>query len=47
MRDTHVASAIMFGRGRFQNGVLVEPKKEFAFNPRDEVKLAEFRNIIW
>ncbi|ETW76160.1 tridomain enzyme adenylation-thiolation-dehydrogenase [Heterobasidion irregulare TC 32-1] len=47
VRDTHVASAIMFGRGRFQNGVLIEPKKEFAFDPRDEVKLAEFRNIIW
>lgn len=37
----------MFGRGRFQNGVLIEPKPEFAFDPSDTKKLEEFRNMIW
>lgn len=37
----------MFGRGRFQNGVLIDPKPQFAFDPKDEVKLEEFRNFIW
>lgn len=37
----------MFGRGRFQNGVLIDPKPQFAFDPNDEVKLEVFRNLIW
>jgi len=37
----------MFGNSRFQNGVLVDPKQEYEFDPRDEEKLAEFRNKIW
>jgi hypothetical protein len=37
----------MFGRGRFQNGVLIDPKPQFAFDPTDEAKLEEFRNLIW
>ena len=37
----------MFGRGRFQNGVLIEPKPQFAFDPSDAKKLEEFRNAIW
>ena len=35
----------MFGRGRFQNGILIQPKE--AFDPSDEVKLEEYRNKIW
>jgi hypothetical protein len=37
----------MFGRGRFQNGVIVLPKPEYAFNPSDEQRLSAFRNEIW
>lgn len=37
----------MFGRGRFQAGVLVDPKPNFKFDPSDEIKLAAFRNTIW
>ncbi len=37
----------MFGRGRFQNGVLIDPKPQFAFDPKDEVKLESFRTLIW
>ena len=45
--DPHIAAAIMFGNSRFQNGVLVDTKQEYEFDPRDEEKLAEFRNKIW
>ncbi|KAI0058351.1 acetyl-CoA synthetase-like protein [Artomyces pyxidatus] len=47
MRDSHIAAAVMFGRGRFQNGVLIEPRREFAFDPVNKQRLAEFRNKIW
>ena len=47
MTDPHVSGAIMFGRGRFNVGVLIAPAEEFAFDPRDEKKLSEYRNLIW
>lgn len=37
----------MFGRGRFQNGVIIEPKPQFQLDPDDEDKLAAFRAAIW
>jgi len=37
----------MFGRGRFQNGVLIDPKPQFAFDPKDDAKLENFRILIW
>ena len=37
----------MFGRGHFQNGVLIEPTKEFAIDPNNERQLVDFRNKIW
>lgn len=46
-QDPHVLSSVMFGRGRFNAGVLVDPKPEFKFDPADSIKLAEFRNKIW
>ncbi|KAF8161947.1 hypothetical protein K438DRAFT_1909851 [Mycena galopus ATCC 62051] len=46
-QDPHVLTSVMFGRGRFQAGVIVDPKPEFKFDPADSVKLAEFRNKIW
>jgi len=45
--DPHVKSAVMFGRGRFNPGVIIDPKPEFAFDPEDQGKSAEFRNAIW
>lgn len=45
--DPHVSSAIVFGTGRMQNGVLIAPAAGFAFDPKDKEKLAEFRNAIW
>ncbi|KAJ7464987.1 hypothetical protein B0H11DRAFT_2050421 [Mycena galericulata] len=46
-QDPHVLSSVMFGRGQFQAGVIVDPKPAFKFDPSDSVKLAEFRNKIW
>ncbi len=37
----------MFGRGELQTGIIIEPIKEKAFDPKDLKKLAEFRNEIW
>ena len=45
--DPRVQSAIVFGRGRFQVGALLDVKKDFAFDPADTAKLEEFRNAIW
>ena len=44
-QDPHVLACLMFGRGRFQNGILIQPK--VAFDPSDETKLEEYRNKIW
>ena len=46
-QDPHVQACVMFGRGQFQAGILVEPKPEYSFDPSDETKIAEFRNTIW
>ncbi|KAI1791373.1 acetyl-CoA synthetase-like protein [Ganoderma leucocontextum] len=45
LQDPHVFACLMFGRGRFQNGILIQPKE--GFDPCDEVKLEEYRNKIW
>lgn len=37
----------MFGRGRFNPGVIIDPRPESAFDPEDLEKLAKFRNTIW
>ncbi|RDX49617.1 acetyl-CoA synthetase-like protein [Lentinus brumalis] len=44
-QDPHVHACLMFGRGRFQNGILIQPKE--LFDPSDEAKLEEYRNKIW
>ncbi|EIW79977.1 acetyl-CoA synthetase-like protein [Coniophora puteana RWD-64-598 SS2] len=46
-QDEHVMSSVMFGRGKFQAGVIIDPTPNASFDPTDEVKLAEFRNVIW
>ncbi|KAI0314888.1 hypothetical protein OF83DRAFT_1165029 [Amylostereum chailletii] len=47
VKDPHIKAAVMFGRGRSQNGVLIEPIPASAFDPTDEGKLVVFRNLIW
>ncbi|PCH34918.1 NAD(P)-binding protein [Wolfiporia cocos MD-104 SS10] len=46
-QDPHVLCSVMFGRGRFQVGVIIEPKPAFRFDLTDQGKLAEYRNKIW
>ncbi|KAM5543804.1 hypothetical protein V8D89_002421 [Ganoderma adspersum] len=46
-KDPHVRGCLFFGRGKFQNGVLIEPTPEEQFDPRDERALEQFRNKIW
>ncbi|THV08167.1 acetyl-CoA synthetase-like protein [Dendrothele bispora CBS 962.96] len=46
-QDPHVTAAVMFGHGKFQAGILVEPIKEEQFDPSNEQKLSEFRDKIW
>ncbi|KAI0318579.1 acetyl-CoA synthetase-like protein [Amylostereum chailletii] len=45
IQDPRILAAIMFGRGRFQNGILIQPKE--LFDPTDEALLTKFRNDIW
>ncbi|KAJ7819956.1 hypothetical protein B0H14DRAFT_3089317 [Mycena olivaceomarginata] len=44
-QDPHVSASVIFGRGRFQAGVIVDPKNKF--DPYDPLKLAQFHNLIW
>ncbi|KAI1789126.1 acetyl-CoA synthetase-like protein [Ganoderma leucocontextum] len=44
--DPRVRASLMFGRGKFQNGVLVEPAA-FALDPSDMAQVEAFRNKIW
>jgi hypothetical protein len=46
-KNPNIAGAVMFGRGRFNAGVIVAPTQGAAFDPTDLRKLAEFRNLIW
>ncbi|KAF8578531.1 acetyl-CoA synthetase-like protein [Ramaria rubella] len=42
-----VQFAVMFGRGRDQNGILLQPAKGHEIDPGNEVTLAQFRNDVW
>ncbi|KAI9065204.1 acetyl-CoA synthetase-like protein [Trametes sanguinea] len=46
-QDPHIENSMLFGSGKFQNGILVEPKEAFAIEPSDSSKVEEFRNAIW
>ncbi|KAI0364205.1 acetyl-CoA synthetase-like protein [Pilatotrama ljubarskyi] len=45
--DPHVKSSVMFGRGKFQSGVLVEPAEDLQVDPQDPKQVEAFRNKIW
>ena len=43
-----VSGVIVFGRGRGQCGVLIEPRPDYAIqDPSDEAAVIKFRNLIW
>ncbi|PBK62268.1 NRPS-like enzyme [Armillaria solidipes] len=45
--DKRIAAAVMFGRSKFQPGVLIQPTGDEIFDPRDVTRLAEYRTNIW
>ncbi|KAF8154617.1 hypothetical protein B0H34DRAFT_783775 [Crassisporium funariophilum] len=47
VRHPKIEYAVMFGRGRFHTGVLVQPTQQDMIDSRDHVQLARFRNEIW
>lgn len=46
-QDPYIASAVIFGRGRFNAGVIIDLKPEFKFNPENLSDLAQWRNTVW
>jgi len=42
-----VDGVVMFGRGRNQVGILIEPRAGYEIDVDDETQLAEFRNQVW
>ena len=46
-QNPHVRASVIFGRGRFNVGILIDPTDEDKFDPADEEKLIAYRNLIW
>ncbi|TCD65683.1 putative NRPS-like protein biosynthetic cluster [Steccherinum ochraceum] len=46
-QDPNVSRALMFGRGQFNAGILIEPVARQSFDLSDTQKLADFRNNVW
>ncbi|KIJ28759.1 hypothetical protein M422DRAFT_189414, partial [Sphaerobolus stellatus SS14] len=44
MKNTYVKAALMFGRGKLSNGVLIEPT---SYDEAEALGLEKFRNLIW
>ena len=47
VQDPHIRAAVIFGRGRPQNGVIIEPAPKFKFDVDDEVAWEMFIEMIW
>ncbi|KAG1870691.1 putative aminoadipate reductase [Suillus subalutaceus] len=45
--NPYVNGAVLFGRGRNQVGILIEPRAGCEIDVDDEKQLAEFRNRVW
>ncbi|KAF9012818.1 acetyl-CoA synthetase-like protein [Hymenopellis radicata] len=45
--DAHVSASVMFGHGKFQAGVVIEPKEPYRFDPSNQGELERFRNLVW
>lgn len=46
-QDPRVRSSVMFGRGRFNTGILIDPAEQYVLDPDDGEALSKFRNDIW
>ena len=47
VQDPRIRAAVIFGRGRTQNGVIIEPAQEFKFDVDDEIEKEHFIKKIW
>jgi hypothetical protein len=47
VQDPYIKAAVMFGRGKFNPGVIIDPAPQYIFDPSNNEKLAEFRSSIW
>ncbi|KAG2347280.1 acetyl-CoA synthetase-like protein [Suillus weaverae] len=45
--NRYVNGTVIFGRGRSQVGVLIEPRVGHEIDVNDEVQVSEFRNRVW
>jgi hypothetical protein len=45
--NPYVNGAVIFGRGRNQVGILIEPRAGYEIDVDDAKQLAEFRNRVW
>ena len=45
--NRYVNGTVMFGRGRNQVGILIEPRPGYEIGVNDATQLAEFRNQVW
>ncbi|KIM91772.1 hypothetical protein PILCRDRAFT_83846 [Piloderma croceum F 1598] len=45
--DPHIQGAVIFGQGKLNAGVVIDPRLPYKFDPRDEDKLNDFRDKIW
>ena len=52
-QENHIVSsplaigAVMFGWGKPQPGILIEPSAAYALDPTNEAELVKYRNLIW
>jgi long-subunit acyl-CoA synthetase (AMP-forming) len=45
--NRYVNGTMMFGHGRGQVGILIEPRAGYEIDVDDDTQLAEFRNQVW
>ena len=45
--DPRVRSSVMFGRGRFNTGIIIDVAETYVLDPDDREAMAKFRNDIW
>ncbi|THG97884.1 hypothetical protein EW026_g4198 [Hermanssonia centrifuga] len=47
VQDPHIQAAVIFGTGKLQNGVVIDPKKEHGFDTHDVTGVERFKEMIW
>ena len=45
--DPRINAAVIFGRGRTQNGVIIDPAEEYRFDVEDKAARERFKEAIW